>query len=84
MSIVTVSAVDCPLWLPATSVDWAVMLCTPSVSVLVVMVAMPVLPTTPLPIGAPPSNSVMVLPTSPPLVNVGVATFVKLSVLETP
>ena len=81
--MVTDSALDAALTLPATSVALAVMLWVPFARVEAVMVHVPAV-ATPVPTAVVPSNRVTVLPVSAVPVKVGVVTLVMLSVLDTP
>ena len=83
VSMVTDSALDAALTLPATSVALAVMLWTPFARVEAAMVHVPPV-ATPVPITVVPSNKVTVLPASAVPVKVGVVTLVMLSVLDMP
>jgi len=84
VSIVTLKALEATERLPAGSVCLAVMLCTPSLRLLVVIVALVELATTE-PTAVPPSKMVTVLAdATDPMVNVGVLLLVMLSVVEVP
>jgi hypothetical protein len=84
VSIVTLKAPEAGETLPATSVSLAVMLCMPSLKVLVVIVAVVELATTD-PTTFVPSKMVTVFPEfTEPTVKVGVLTLVTLSVDDDP
>src|SRR3954454_20205765 len=70
--------------LPAASVALAVIVWLPEASVEVAMLQLPLPSAVPLPTWVAPSYSVTVLPASAVPVKVGVATLVRLSVLDAP
>src|SRR5437588_500300 len=83
VSMVMLSPAEADETLPATSVALAVMLCVPSVRVLLASDALP-LPAAALPTTIAPSKRVTVKPDVAATVNVGVVLLVMLSVLELP
>ena len=86
VSMVTTSAGDAILALPATSVCFAVTVCAPVASVALLIDQLPERSTVPVPSTVVPlvSNRVTTAPTSPVPVKVGVVTLVRLSVLDVP
>ena len=84
VSIVTLSALEAELLLPAVSVTLAVMLYVPSVSALTVKLQSPSPSTVAVPNDVLPPNNSSVPPASPVPVNVGVVSLVTLSVSELP
>ena len=84
VSIVIDKADDATLTLPAASVAFAVMLCTPFARVELVIDQLPEPSAVAVPIRVVPSNSVTVLFASAVPLNVGAVTLVILSVLELP
>ena len=83
VSMVTLKAADATDVFPARSVCVAVILCTPSLRVLVVTDVLPPLATA-LPTTVAPSKRVTVKPEVAATVNVGVVLLVRLSVVELP